>query len=79
MHAYLVASVMSDSVQPHGQQPTMLLCSQDSLGKNTGVDYHFLLPLADRGEPIYGTSGGKEMDNYNLIWKTSVQKSPILI
>ena len=34
---------MSDSVQPHGQQPTRLLCPRDSLGKNTGVSYHFLL------------------------------------
>ena len=34
---------MSDSVQPHRQQPTRLLCPQDSPGKNTGVDCHFLL------------------------------------
>ena len=37
-------SVMSDSVQPHGQQPTRLLRPQDSLGrKNTGVGCHSLL------------------------------------
>ena len=34
---------MSDSVRPHGQQPTRLLCPQDSAGKNTGVGCHFLL------------------------------------
>ena len=34
---------MSDSVQPHGLQPTRLLCPWDSPGKNTGVDCHFLL------------------------------------
>ena len=34
---------MSDSVRPYGQQPTKLLCPQDSPGKNTGVDCHFLL------------------------------------
>ena len=28
---------MSNSVQPHGQQPTRLLCLWDSPGKNTGV------------------------------------------
>ena len=28
---------MSDSVRPHRRQPTMLLCPQDSPGKNTGV------------------------------------------
>ena len=34
---------MSDSVQPHRQQPTRLLCPWDSPGKNTGVGCHFLL------------------------------------
>ena len=28
---------------PHGQQPTRLLCPQDSLGMNSGVGCHFLL------------------------------------
>ena len=43
MHACEVASVVSDSMRPYGQQPTRLLCIQDSLGKNTGVGCHFLL------------------------------------
>ena len=34
---------MSDSVQPYGQQPTRLLCPQDSPGKSTGVGCQFLL------------------------------------
>ena len=34
---------MSDSVRPHRQQPTRLLCPWDSQGKNTGVGCHFLL------------------------------------
>ena len=34
---------MSDSVQPHKQQPTRLRCPWDSPGKNTGVGCHFLL------------------------------------
>ena len=34
---------MSDSVQPHRQQPTRLTCPWDSPGKNTGVGCHFLL------------------------------------
>ena len=38
-----VASVKSDSVRPHGLQPTRLLCPWDSPGKNTGVGCHFLL------------------------------------
>ena len=38
-----VASVMSDSVRPHKQQPTRLCRPWDSPGKNTGVGCHFLL------------------------------------
>jgi len=34
---------MSDSVWPHGLQPTRLLRPWDSPGKNTGVGCHFLL------------------------------------
>ena len=34
---------MSNSVRPHRQQPTRLLCPWDSPGKNTGVSCHFLL------------------------------------
>ena len=40
---YLVASVVSDSVQPHRRKPTRLPCPWDSPGKNTGVGCHFLL------------------------------------
>ena len=40
-----VASVASDSVQPHRWQPTRLLRPWDSPGKNTGVGCHFLLHL----------------------------------
>ena len=36
-------SVMSDSVQPHGQQPTRFPRPWDSPGKSTGVGCHFLL------------------------------------
>ena len=32
---------MSDSVRPHGQQPTRLLCPWESPGKNNGVGCHF--------------------------------------
>ena len=38
-----VALVVSDSVQPHKQQPTRLPSPWDSPGKNTGVGCHFLL------------------------------------
>ena len=41
--AAAVASVVSNSVGPHRQHPTRLLCPWDSPGKNTGVGCHFLL------------------------------------
>ena len=36
-------SVVSDSLQPHGLQPTRLLCPWDFLGKSTEVGCHCLL------------------------------------
>ena len=42
--AAAAASVMSNSVRPHRQQPTRLHRPWDSPGKNTGVGCHFLLP-----------------------------------
>ena len=36
------ASVVSDSVRPHGLQPARLLCPWNSPGKNTGVGCHAL-------------------------------------
>ena len=42
-------SVVSDSLQPHGLQPTRLLYPWDSPGKNTGVGCHFLLHLWCKG------------------------------
>ena len=38
----LVASVVSDSVRPHRQQPTRLPHPWDSPGKDAGVGCHFL-------------------------------------
>ena len=39
----VIASGVSDSLQPHGLWPARLLCPWDSPGKNTGVCCHFLL------------------------------------
>ena len=39
----LSCSVMSDSLQSHGLQPTRLLFLWDSPGKNNGVSFHALL------------------------------------
>ena len=38
-------SVMSNSVQPHGEEPTKLFCPWDSPGKNTGVVCYVLLQI----------------------------------
>ena len=43
LHTCSVASVVSDSLWPHGLSPARLLCPWDSPSKNTGVDCHFLL------------------------------------
>ena len=39
----VIHSVMSNSLQVYGLQPSRLLCPWDSLGKNTGVGCHSLL------------------------------------
>ena len=39
----LSSSVVSDSLQSNGLQPTRLLCPWNFPGKNTGVGCHFLL------------------------------------
>ena len=53
---------MSDSVRPHGQQPTRLLCPQDSPGKNTGVGCHFLLQI----NPKVATNQNPTINKQNL-------------
>ena len=45
--------VVSDSLRPHGLQPTRLLRPQESSGKSTGVGYHRLLLLLHLGIDIY--------------------------
>ena len=46
IHMYLLScSVTSNSLRPHGLQPSRLLCPWDSLGKNTGVGCHSLLQI----------------------------------
>ena len=37
--------VMSNSLWPHGLEPTRLLCPWDSSGRNIGVGCHFLLQM----------------------------------
>ena len=42
--ACLVASVISDSLQPHGAWPAKLLCLWDSPGQNTEEPWPTVLP-----------------------------------
>ena len=53
-------SVVPDSSQPHGLQPTRLLCPWDFAGKSTGVGCHRLLCM------MYSAHNG---DNIHL-WRT---------
>ena len=50
MHACSLASVTSDSAQPHGLEPARLLCPWDSPSRNTGVGCH-ALTLGDLPNP----------------------------
>ena len=43
-------SVMTDSLQPHGVEPTRFLRLWDFPGKNTGVGCHFLLQEHSPGD-----------------------------
>ena len=57
MYACLVASVMSNSLQPHGLLPTKLLCPWDSTGKNTGIGCCALL------QGIFPTQGSNPTES----------------
>ena len=63
---------MSDSLQPHGLQPTRVLCAWDSLGKNTAVDCHTLL------QGIFPTQGSKPHLLCPLHWECGVLTTGLL-
>ena len=54
---------MSDFLWPHGLQPTWLLCSWNSPGKNTGVGSHSLL---QRIFPTQGSNLGPTLQEDSL-------------
>ena len=68
-------SVLSDSFQPHGWQPTRLCCPWDFPGKNTGMGCHFLL------QGIFPTQGSNLGLLYcrQTIYHLSHQGSPFLV
>ena len=57
-------SVTSNPLQPHGLQPTRLLCPWNLPGKNTGVGCHFLL------QGIFPTQGLNLHLLHLLHWQT---------
>ena len=62
---------MSDSLQPHGLQPTRLLCPCYSPSKNTGVGYHFFF-ISDPGiEPTSLTSPTLQLNSLLLYHQRS--------
>ena len=66
-------SVMSDSLWPHGQQPTRLLCAWGSPGKSTRVGSHSLL------QKIFPTQGSN-LDLLHcrcILYHLSHQGSPL--
>jgi len=68
---------MSNSVRPHRQQPTRLLCPQDSLVKNTGVGCHFLLTHTHTHTPINKTKTVKKKKYNRLTQQTKEMKNNI--
>ena len=62
IHAKLLQSCLT--LQPIRRQPTRLLCPQDSLGKNTGVDCQFLLCL---WAPLRNWFSPVNLSNVNLL------------
>ena len=82
-------SLMSDSLQPHGLQPTRLLCPWDSPGKNTGVGCHTLLwgssqprnrtciSPASAGRFFFTTSGTWEAHSWSCTYADDDEASRI--
>ena len=62
----LSRSVVSNSLQPHGLQPTRLLRPWDSPGKHTGVGCHFLWQPSYRDSQVKMRSAGWTLIQYDL-------------
>ena len=68
-------SVVSNSLQPHGLQPTKLICLWNSPSKNTGVGRHSLLQGIF---PIWGLNP-RLLHCRQILYCLSHQGSPIAI
>ena len=65
-------SVVSDSLRPHGLQPTRLLHPWDFPGKSTGVGCHCLLLFKAKLIIVHGFPGGSVVKNLPAMWETQV-------
>ena len=64
-----VASGVSDSVWPHGRQPTRLPHPWDSPGKNTAMGCHLLLQcMKVRRHQIFGVPPSLQSSSHNRTW-----------
>ena len=66
-------SVASDPQQPHGLQPTRLLCPWESPGKSTGVGCHCLLQSTTRAS-LKEESSGRQVPLIALLSVTRLDK-----
>ena len=74
-------SVMSDSSQPHGLQPTTLLRPWDSPGKSTGVGCHCLLwwhHIAESKEELKSLLMKVKEESEKVGLKLNIQKTKIM-
>ena len=68
-------SIVSDSLQPQGLQPSRLLCPWDSLGKNTGV----AIPFSSQSVPTQGQNQRplcRRLHSRQTLYRLSHQRSP---
>ena len=70
---FVSCPVVSDPLQPHGLQPTRLLCPRNSLGKNSGAGCHFLL------QGIFSTQGSNLglLHSRWILYHLNHQESPV--
>ena len=73
MHAKPLLSC--PTVRSHEQQPTRLLCPQDSLGKSTGVGCHSKIFIANLQKKIVNFLFSLGLSSFSLHWNSSSQKS----
>ena len=64
-------------MQPYGQQPTRLLCPQDSLGKNTGVVCHFVFHFSNLHSFYFFSYWLPCLGLLKLYWITVVRMAPL--